>query len=147
DALNESAVRRVFELKGRPATNPLIVHVSGVEMARGLSSAWPDEATLLAERFWPGPLTVVVPKGDQVPSIVTAGTGGVALRCPAHPLTLALIEAFGGPLVGPSANPSGGVSPTMAAHVRAAFSEQEVFVLDGGPCRAGIESTVVSLMG
>jgi len=99
----------------------------------------------LAQAFWPGPLTIIVPKATCVPGKVTAGGSTVALRMPDHPLTLALIEAFGGPLVGPSANKSGHVSPTTAAHVREAFTENDVYVLDGGPCERGVESTVVDV--
>lgn len=146
-ALDERAVDRVFALKRRPANNPLIVHVSSVEMARRVVADWPDEADELAQEFWPGPLSIVLPKARDVPANVTAGGANVAVRCPDHPLALALLEAFGLPLVGPSANPSGGVSPTRAEHVRESFSEQDVFVLDGGPCIGGIESTVVSLAG
>jgi L-threonylcarbamoyladenylate synthase len=145
DALNPVAVGRVFALKGRPATNPLIVHVADEAMARSLAGDWPDEARRLAAAFWPGPLTIVVPRAPVVSGLVTAGGGTVALRVPDHPIALELLRAFGGPLVGPSANPSGRVSPTTAAHVREAFSEEDVMVLDGGPCRAGIESTVVQL--
>ncbi len=147
DALSETAVRHVFEVKGRPAHNPLIVHVSGEAMAKQVASEWPDDARKLAERFWPGPLSIVVPKITRLPGIVTGGGPNVAVRCPSHPLTLALLEAFGGPLVGPSANVSGFVSPTTAEHVREAFDERDVFVLDGGPCTGGIESTVVSVVG
>jgi len=147
DALNEAAVRRVFEVKGRPAHNPLIVHVSGEAMAKSLASDWPEDARRLAERFWPGPLSIVVPKVERVPQIVTGGGPNVAVRCPSHPMTLALLEAFGGPLVGPSANVSGFVSPTTAAHVREAFDDRDVLVLDGGACTGGIESTVVSVVG
>ena len=145
DALNERAVRLVFETKGRPATNPLIVHVASPAMARTVVSHWPPEAEALARAFWPGPLSLVLPKAPHVPGVVTAGGPNVAVRCPDHPTALALIEAFDGPLVGPSANPSGRVSPTTAEHVRASFDERQVMVLDGGPCRAGIESTVVKL--
>jgi L-threonylcarbamoyladenylate synthase len=145
DALREDAVRRVFEIKGRPSNNPLIVHVSGPAMARAVVDAWTAEADMLAAAFWPGPLSIVLPKSARVPEIVTAGGPNVAVRCPDHPTALALLEAFGGPLVGPSANPSGRVSPTTAEHVRASFDESEVLVLDGGPCRGGIESTVVKL--
>lgn len=143
DAMNAAAVARVFALKGRPPTNPLIVHVSGEAMARTVAAAWPEEAGRLAAAFWPGPLTLVLPRGPDVPEAVTAGGITVAVRCPDHPLTLALLEALGCPLVGPSANPSGRTSPTTAAHVREAFSEEDVYVLDGGPCRGGIESTVL----
>ncbi len=145
DALNAKAVCEVFRLKGRPATNPLIVHVADAEAAARLCRDWPRAAEILAERFWPGPLTIVVPRGEGIPDEVVAGGDTIALRCPDHPLALALLRSFGGPLVGPSANPSGRVSPTTAAHVRAAFAERDVFVLDGGPCRVGIESTVVSV--
>ncbi|MFZ4575164.1 MAG: L-threonylcarbamoyladenylate synthase [Phycisphaerales bacterium] len=147
DALNAQAVRRVFEVKGRPANNPLIVHVSDPDMARPLVVNWPRQAEDLARAFWPGPLSILLPKAARVPSEVTAGGPEVALRCPDHPTALALIEAFGGPLVGPSANLSGHVSPTTASHVRESFSAEDVFVLDGGACTRGIESTVVALGG
>ncbi len=147
DALDAAAVERVYELKGRPSGNPLIVHVSGPEMAREVAGVWPASAQRLAEAFWPGPLSIVLPRAERLPERVTGGGGTVAVRCPDHPLTLALIEAFGGPLVGPSANRSGLLSPTDAAHVRASFSEDEVFILDGGPCPRGIESTVLRLEG
>lgn len=148
DARDAHAVARVFAVKGRPVGNPLIVHASSVEMARGVVSIWTEEAELLAQRFWPGPLTLVLPRASWVPPGVTAGGATVGVRVPAHPLTLALIEAFGHPIVGPSANRSGRVSPTTAEHVRAEFPEDDrVLVLDGGACRAGIESTVVDLTG
>ncbi|MBX3407749.1 MAG: threonylcarbamoyl-AMP synthase [Phycisphaeraceae bacterium] len=150
DAFNEGAVRAVFEIKGRPPINPLIVHVSGPEMARRVVADWPDRADALAREFWPGPLTIVLPRASarsRLPAIITAGGPNVAVRCPDHPVALALLFEFGGPLVGPSANPSGTVSPTTAAHVRAGFPGPEVFVLDGGACRGGIESTVLSLAG
>lgn len=147
DALNPESVARVFALKGRPAHNPLIVHVADAEAARPLAERWPPRAQRLAEVFWPGPLTIVVPRSPLVPDLVTGGGATVAIRCPDHPLALALLRAFGGPLVGPSANPSGSVSPTTAAHVRAAFGEADVVVIDGGACRVGIESTVVSVAG
>lgn len=145
DALREDAVARVFALKRRPINNPLIVHVCDETMARSCASAWPHPASRLASAFWPGPLSIVVPKAPHIPAIVTAGGSTVALRCPDHPVALALIAAFGGPIVGPSANPSGFISPTTAAHVRDAFSPDDVLVLDGGPCRTGIESTVVAI--
>lgn len=146
DAFNPDAVARVFALKNRPATNPLIVHVAGPAMARRVAGQWPDDADRLARTFWPGPLSIVVPRADTLPSIVTAGLPAVAIRSPRHPLTLALIDAADIPIVGPSANRSGHVSPTTADHVRKEFPESEVMVLDGGPCRGGIESTVVSLL-
>ena len=147
DALNADAIARVFALKGRPAHNPLIVHVADEAMASVVAAEWPEAASRLARAFWPGPLTLVLPKRATVPDAVTAGGPTVAVRCPAHHVTLSLLTAFGGPLVGPSANPSGRISPTTADHVREAFREEDVLVLDGGPCRGGIESTVLSLAG
>lgn len=148
DAFNADAVKRVFELKGRPSRNPLIVHVSGPEMARRVAADWPTGANRLASAFWPGPLSIVLPKKAEVSDIVTGGVGStsVAVRCPDHPVALALLYEFGRPLVGPSANKSGSISPTTAAHVRRSFSESDVLVLDGGTCSTGIESTVVSLV-
>lgn len=150
-ANSEGAVERVFAIKGRPATNPLIVHVSSEEMARTLTTNWNEHASKLAAAFWPGPLTVVVARAPRVPAIVAGGGDTVAIRCPAHPLTLALIEMVGEGIVGPSANRSGFLSPTSAAHVedefRAEIERGELMVLDGGACRAGIESTVVSVVG
>lgn len=145
DALNPDAVARVFELKGRPSDNPLIVHVSDERMAHRVVSDWPDDATSLARAFWPGPLTLVLPRASVVPDAVTACGETVAVRCPEHPVALALIESFGNPIVGPSANPSGYISPTIPEHVRDAFDSTDLLVLDGGHCRAGIESTVLDL--
>jgi L-threonylcarbamoyladenylate synthase len=145
DARSEAAIRRVFELKGRPANNPLIVHIADESTARQCVAEWPPEAHRLARMFWPGPLTIILPRAAIIPPLVAAGGETVAVRCPDHHLTLALLETFGGPLVGPSANPSGRVSPTTAEHVREAFSPDDVYVLDGGPCRGGIESTVLTL--
>ncbi len=145
DAFDAAAIAQVFALKGRPANNPLIVHVAGESMARTVVAQWSQEARELAAAFWPGPLTMVLPRSPRVPDIVTGGGDTVGVRCPAHHITLSLLEAFGRPLVGPSANRSGRVSPTTAEHVREAFAHDEVYVLDGGPCRAGIESTVVTL--
>ena len=146
-ALDPQAVARIFEAKGRPSYNPLIVHVPDVETARSLARAWPAEADRLAERFWPGPLTLVVEKADAVPDAVTAGLPSVALRIPAHPVALALLRAAGLPLAAPSANRSTQVSPTTAEHVRRSLSGRVDLVLDGGPTTVGIESTVLSLTG
>lgn len=143
DATNPVAVQRVFSLKGRPAHNPLIIHVADQDMARPLTTDWPDIASDLCSRFWPGPLTIVLPSSGRIVPAALAHAHTIALRCPDHPLTLQLIRAFGRPLVAPSANPSGSVSPTTPEHVRAAFPE--LFILDAGPCRIGIESTVLSL--
>lgn len=145
DARSADAVARVFALKGRPSNNPLIVHVSGPEMARRVVANWTDDADRLAGAFWPGPLTLVLPRAPGVPDAVTASGPSVAVRCPDHPIVLALIEAFGAPVVGPSANPSGRISPTTADHVAAGFAGVDLLVIDGGPCRAGIESTVLDL--
>lgn len=145
DALNAEAVGRVYDAKGRPAINPLIVHVPDVAMARALVRDWPPAAERLARRWWPGPLTLVLPRGQQVPDIVTAGLDTVALRMPAHPVARALLRAVGRPLAAPSANPSGGVSPTTAAHVARGLAGRIPLVLDGGPTDVGIESTVIDL--
>lgn len=147
DAFNADAVKEVFKLKARATTNPLIVHVTGPEMASRVVADWPQIADVLAAAFWPGPLTLVLPKARNIPDIVTAGGPTVAVRCPDHPTALALIEAFDGPLVGPSANVSGQISPTTAEHVRASFTDEDLLVLDGGPCSGGIESTVLLLAG
>lgn len=147
DAHNAAAVARVFALKGRPANNPLIVHVSGTPMARRVVDAWPDEAERLVGSFWPGPLTLVLPRRSDLPDAVTAGGPTVGVRCPDHPVALALIEASGMPIVGPSANLSGRLSPTTADHAAAGFADHELLIIDGGACRAGIESTVLDLTG
>ncbi|MFO0493876.1 MAG: L-threonylcarbamoyladenylate synthase [bacterium] len=147
DALNPHAVERVFAVKGRPINNPLIVHVTGVEMAQRLVQAWPADAATLAQAFWPGPLTLVLPRSARVPAVVAGGGANVGIRCPDHPVAMALLFAFGGPLVGPSANKSGGVSPTRAEHVREQFADDVVLTLDGGACATGIESTVLLLAG
>lgn len=144
DARDAAAVARVFALKGRPANNPLIVHVTGGEMA-GTVACWSGRAERVARALWPGPLSLVLPHTGGLPQAVTAGGPTVAVRSPAHPTALALLFHFGGPMVGPSANRSGQVSPTTAEHVRAAFDEHQVLVLEGGRCTTGIESTVLWL--
>jgi L-threonylcarbamoyladenylate synthase len=144
NALDAAAVAKIYEAKGRPETSPLIVHASSIEMARSLVTEWPREAEELAQRWWPGPLTLVLPKAARIPGIVTARLPTVGVRVPAHPLALELIEAAGIPLAAPSANRFKELSPTTAAHVRAAFGDT-IPVLDGGPTRVGIESTVVSI--
>jgi L-threonylcarbamoyladenylate synthase len=144
NALDPPAVERIFAAKGRPKTSPLIVHVDSIEMARGLAAEWPAAAETLARRYWPGPLTLVLPKRAEVPDIVTAGLPTVGLRMPAHPLALELIRAAGVPIAGPSANRFTELSPTAASHVAEALAD---YVLDGGPARVGIESTVLSLVG
>ena len=147
NALDAAAVLRIFEAKGRPLSSPLIVHVDGIAMARELASEWPAAAEALAQRFWPGPLTIVVPKKPIVPDVVTAGLPSVGLRMPAHPLALELLRAAGIPLAAPSANRFTQLSPTTAGHVRAGLGDAVDMVLDGGACSVGIESTVISLVG
>jgi L-threonylcarbamoyladenylate synthase len=144
NALDAAAVRRIYELKNRPATSPLIVHVASAQMAREITAEWPAAAEELAKRWWPGPLTLVLPKRATVPDIVTAGLPTVGVRMPAHPVALALIEQAGVPIAAPSANLFTGISPTTAEHVRAAFGNA-VEVLEGGPAQVGIESTVVAI--
>ncbi len=145
DGLNPEAVARIYAAKGRPTTNPVILHVDGVASARALVSHWPHEAKLLVERFWPGPLTLVLPASETVPAIVRAGGPSVALRCPAHPVALALIRATGRPLAAPSANRSQHLSPTLAEHVASSLGDAVEMILDGGPTVAGLESTILDL--
>ena len=146
NALDAKAVARVFEAKGRPSTSPIIVHVSDRAMIERVASSWPETARILADRFWPGPLTLVVPKMSEVPDIVTAGLPTVGVRMPAHPVALALIEAAQVPIAAPSANRFTGISPTTAEHVRRSLGDRVDYILDGGPCPVGIESTVLSLV-
>lgn len=145
DALNPAAVARIYQLKRRPATSPLIVHVASIGMARELAAVWPPEAESLARRFWPGPLTLVVNKQPRVPAIVTAGLSTVGLRMPSHPVALEVIRRAGTPIAAPSANRFTEISPTTAEHVRRSLGPGIDLILDGGPCSIGIESTVLSL--
>lgn len=147
NALDPAAVARIYEAKGRPSYNPLIVHVANAEAARQLVTHWPAEAERLAQRWWPGPLTLVLPKVPGIPIAVTAGLATVALRVPAHPVAHALLERAGVPLAAPSANRSGEVSPTTAAHVERSLGERVPLILDAGPTTVGIESTVLDLSG
>lgn len=147
DALSPDAVARIFGAKGRPANNPVIVHVADVGAARALTTDWPDSADRLAAAFWPGPLTLVLPKSELVPEIVTAGGHTVAVRIPAHPVALALLRKAGVPIAAPSANRSMLLSPTTAEHVLASLAGRIDAVLDGGSTPGGIESTVISLAG
>src|SRR6185437_5916133 len=147
DATNAAAVTKIFAVKGRPGTNPLICHVADESMARRYATTWPAAASRLAARFWPGPLTIVVPRAPSIVSGVTAGLNSVGLRAPDHKLTLELIRLFDGPVAGPSANRSNYVSPTTAQHVRDEFGDAIDMILDGGPCDVGIESTVLDLSG
>ena len=147
NALDPSAVDRIFAAKGRPATSPLIVHVDSVEMARTVVADWPDTAAVLADEYWPGPLTLVLPKRSQIPDRVTAGLPTVGVRIPGHPVALELIRAAGVPICAPSANRFAELSPTEASHVSTALGGRLDAILDGGPCEVGIESTVLSLVG
>src|SRR6266446_1617652 len=175
NALDAEAVARIYAVKRRPATSPLIVHVASIEMAQSLVANWPEIADRLARRFWPGPLTLVLPKShvgadaflrlrsqprpaeqseaapssssSTIPAIVTAALPTVGLRMPAHPIALALIRAAGVPLAAPSANRFTELSPTTADHVRRGLGTDIDYILDGGPCSVGIESTVLSLVG
>lgn len=147
DAEQPAAVRRVFEVKGRPRSHPLIVHLAGAAMLGYWSDQAPGYAWELAERFWPGPLTLVVRKSSRVISEVTGGQDSVGLRVPAHPVAARLLQEFGGGVAAPSANRFGRVSPTTAEHVRRDLGADVDLVLDGGPCRVGVESTVVDCTG
>ncbi len=144
-ALDSDAVSNIFEAKGRPANNPLIVHVSGKEMAKSVVTEWPTIADELVEAFWPGPLTLVLPKARGVPDITTAGGDTVAVRCPDHPLFLALIEQVNEPIAAPSANFSTRLSPTRVKDLDPVLLTKCAYVLDGGDCAVGIESTVLDL--
>src|ERR1700674_2403815 len=173
NALDAEAVARIYAVKRRPATSPLIVHVASIEMAQSLVANWPEGAHRRASRFWPGPLTLVLPKShagadaflrlrsgpapaeqssgkpsaSAIPPIDTAGLPTVGLRMPAHPIALALIRAAGVPLAAPSANRFTELSPTTTDHVRLSLGSEVDYILDGGPCSVGIESTVLSLVG
>jgi L-threonylcarbamoyladenylate synthase len=147
NALDADAVRRIFEAKGRPANNPLIVHIADRERAKAIVAEWPESAQRLAEGFWPGPLTLVLPRGEAIPDAVTAGGATVAVRVPAHPVARELLAACGLPIAAPSANRSARLSPTTAAHVKRDLDGKVDLILDGGPTPGGIESTVLDLTG
>jgi len=146
NALDPAAIARIYAAKGRPAYNPLIVHVPDSQRARALASDWPAAADLLAAAFWPGPLTLVVPRAPHVPDAVTAGRPNVALRVPAHPVAHALLVAADLPVAAPSANRSTEISPSTADHVAKSLGDRVDLILDGGATPVGIESTVVSLL-
>lgn len=147
NALDPRAIARIFSAKGRPGFNPIIAHVGSTEEARELVRSWPEAAERLAARFWPGPLTLVLPKLPHVPDTLTAGAPAVAVRLPAHPVALGLIRVAGMPIAAPSANRSSAISPTTAEHVRRGLGDRVDLILDGGPTGVGIESTVVDLTG
>ena len=145
DAFNPRAVARIFEVKGRPTFDPLIVHLAEPEALAGVTTARDERIARLGERFWPGPLTLVLPRHPAVPDLVTAGLDTVGVRIPDHPGARALIRAAGTPVAAPSANAFSYVSPTTAAHVAEQLGDRVDLILDGGPCRIGLESTILSL--
>ena len=145
NAFNPDAVARIFAAKMRPESNPIIVHVASLAMARRCASTWPAVADKLAEAFWPGPLTMILPRANDLPVIVTAGGPTVGIRWPSHPLMQDVILACGFPLAAPSANASNELSPTNAAHVKKSLGSRIGWIVDGGECSVGIESTVVDL--
>lgn len=145
NALDEKAVAKIFQIKGRPANNPIIVHVVSVEMAKCCVASWPANADKLANAFWPGPLTLVLPRTKEVPDIVTAGGPTVGVRWPSHPLIQAVIRECDFPLAAPSANLSSQISPTTAEHVRKQLGGKISLIIDGGQSQVGIESTVLDL--
>ncbi|HEY1883648.1 MAG TPA: L-threonylcarbamoyladenylate synthase [Candidatus Cybelea sp.] len=145
DAFQPHAVAAIFEIKQRPSFDPLIVHVTDTAMLERVAATVPAMAVSLIERFWPGPLTLVLPKRAELPELVCAGLSTVAVRMPAHPIARALIEAAGSPLAAPSANPFGRVSPTRAEHVERMLGHRVALILDGGAAERGIESTIVTL--
>jgi L-threonylcarbamoyladenylate synthase len=147
DAENETAIKALFRAKGRPADHPVIVHLKDKDELDGWSSEVTEEANILANKFWPGPLTIVLKRSDKARDSITGGQDTVAIRIPNHPIALALLAEFGGGLIAPSANRFGHVSPTLAEHVVAEFGQELPLVLDGGACQVGIESTIVDLSG
>jgi L-threonylcarbamoyladenylate synthase len=147
NGLDIDAVLKIYKAKNRPQFNPLILHVPYLSEAKKLVQYFPEKALILAEHFWPGPLTLVLPKKEIVPDIVSAGHNTVAIRIPNHPLTLQLLRQLDYPLAAPSANPSGYISPTNAQHVLQQLGDKVKYVLDGGDCQVGVESTIVKIMG
>ncbi len=147
NAEDAGAVARIFAVKGRPCTHPLIVHIGSADQLQDWAADVPEPARLLAGRFWPGPLTLVLWRSSRVPFAVTGGLETVALRVPGHPVARALLSAFAGGVAAPSANRFGSVSPTTARHVREDLGTAVDFVLDGGPCQVGVESTIVDVTG
>jgi L-threonylcarbamoyladenylate synthase len=142
-----AALEAIYAIKHRPSDNPLIAHVASVDMARTLCRSWTDDADRLVAACWPGPLAIVLDRADSVPATAAGGRDSIAIRMPAHPVALRLIESLAAPVSAPSANRSGSISPTEARHVLADFAAEDLLVLDGGPCRIGLESTVVDLRG
>ncbi|UUV22743.1 L-threonylcarbamoyladenylate synthase [Paenimyroides aestuarii] len=147
NAYNETAIKKIFELKKRPLYNPLIVHLHSSEQLKEVAKEIPQRAKILAEKFWPGSLTLVLKKQEHIPDLVTAGKDTVAVRIPQHLVALALLEQLDFPLVAPSANPFGSISPTSAQHVWDYFQDKLPVILDGGNCANGVESTIVGFRG
>jgi L-threonylcarbamoyladenylate synthase len=145
NALDEKAVAKIFAIKGRPAHNPIIVHIASHEMAHNCVREWPAQATQFAKAFWPGPLTLVLPRAKTIPDVVTAGGDTVGVRWPSHPFMAAVIRECGFPLAAPSANLSNQISPTNAAHVYSQLADKIPLIVDGGQAQVGIESTVLDL--
>ena len=140
---DENAVKKIYNAKGRPSTNPLILHFGSLAQIRPFVATISNEVVLLAQKFWPGPLTLLLPKSKLVPDCITSGLPRVAVRIPNHPLALSLLKTLDYPLAAPSANPSGYISPTTAAHVKAQLGDKVSLILDGGPCSKGLESTIL----
>ncbi len=147
NALNLEAVASIFETKNRPSFDPLIIHISGIGQVEKYTVGFPKPLQKLAEKFWPGPLTLLLPRKNIIPDLVTSGLDRVAVRVPDHELTLALLASLDFPLAAPSANPFGYISPTTAGHVDAQLGEKIPYILDGGPCKVGLESTIVGMEG
>lgn len=147
NALNPESVALIFETKNRPAFDPLILHTSSMDRVGDFVTEFPEKLLTLAEHIWPGPLTLLLPRKSIVPDLVTSGLERVAVRVPKHPLTLALLETLDFPLAAPSANPFGYISPTSPAHVNAQLGEKISYILDGGSCEVGLESTIVGMEG
>jgi L-threonylcarbamoyladenylate synthase len=145
NALNPLAVSKIFEVKNRPSFNPLIVHIGKIEQIYSYTNTKDPRVEKLASKFWPGPLTILLPKSDLIPELVTAGNERAAIRIPDHPLTLKLLNKLDFPLAAPSANPFGYISPTQAAHVNNQLGSKIPYILDGGPCQVGLESTIIGL--
>ncbi len=145
DTFSELAIAKVYKLKNRPTNNPMIAHILDVSWTNLLCSGWSNKCSLLATRFWPGPLTIVLPKKESVPESACGGFDTIAMRCPSHPVARALLAEFDNPISAPSANKSGHISPTTARHVEDEFGDA-ITIIDGGPCEKGIESTVISMV-
>jgi L-threonylcarbamoyladenylate synthase len=146
NAFNQNAVLNIYKTKNRPQFNPLIIHTNNIERFEEWGLSIPVDVKLLASAFWPGPITFIVPANNKIPEIVTAGTGAVAIRVPNHPMTLELLSKLNFPLAAPSANPSGFISPTSAKHVEQQLGNKIDYILDGGICKVGVESTIISFI-